>query len=145
MKMAFPSCLLSTWKKMHAFATWILVAKESSRTRGKLEKRWLEFCFSYTERIIALQCWVGFNMNQLYVPSLLNLPSTSHPIPPSRSSGTPGLSSLCCPANSHWLSVLHMVMCVCSCCFLICPTVSFPCCVCKSVLYVSASLLLSCR
>ena len=45
-----------------------------------------------------------------YVPSLLNLPVTSHPTPshPSRLLHI-GLSSLSHAANSHWLSTLHMV------------------------------------
>ena len=35
---------------------------------------------------------------------------------PSRSSQSPELSSPCYRAGSHWLSALHMVMCICQCC-----------------------------
>ena len=45
-----------------------------------------------------------------YVSSLLNLPLIpSHPF---RLSQSTGLSSLCHTANSHWPSILHMVMCM---------------------------------
>ena len=42
--------------------------------------------------------------------SFMNLPPTSHPFPPSRLLQSPGLSSLSHMANSHWLSILHMVV-----------------------------------
>ena len=47
-----------------------------------------------------------------YVPSLLNLPPTSHPF---RLLQSPGLSSLSHTANSHWRSILLMAVCMCPC------------------------------
>ena len=50
------------------------------------------------------------------IPSLFSLPPTP-PLwwPPSRSSQTTKLSSLCNTAASHWLSTLHMVVYICQC------------------------------
>ena len=48
--------------------------------------------------------------------SLLNLLPPPTPDHPSRLSQSPGLSSLCHAANSHRLSILHMVVCCCCCC-----------------------------
>ena len=69
---------------------------------------------------IALQC-VSFcctSVNQLhvYISPLLQRPR-SHPTPshPSRSSQSTKLSSFCCTAASHQLSVSHMVVCICQC------------------------------
>jgi len=45
-----------------------------------------------------------------YVSSLLNLPPTYHPTPLGCQSS--GLSTLHHIANSHWLYILHMVMCI---------------------------------
>ena len=53
----------------------------------------------------AALCWyININQPQAYICSL---PPISHP---SRLSQSTGLSSLCHIANSHWLSILHMVV-----------------------------------
>ena len=46
----------------------------------------------------------------IHMSSPMNLPPTSHPFPPSRLLRSPSLSSLSHTANSHWLSILHMVV-----------------------------------
>ena len=68
-------------------------------------------------RIIALQYCVGFchtsawiSLRHTYVPSLLNLPSTSHPILPLKTPQTTSLNSLSITAIFHWLSILHTVV-----------------------------------
>ena len=73
--------------------------------------------FLFNWRVIALQCCVGFchtsawtSHMYTYFPSLLNIPLTSHPIPALRLLQSTWLSSLCYTANSHWLSVLQMVI-----------------------------------
>ena len=75
-------------------------------------------------RIIALKHCVSFchtsawvnNMKHEYIPSLLKTPShlSVHPTPLGchRGCHSTGLSSLCHTANSHFLSILHMVMCM---------------------------------
>ena len=75
------------------------------------------FYFGFNRRIIALQYCVGFypmstwiNHRFTHVPSHLNIPSISSPSNPSRLLLSPGFSSLCHTANSHWLSILHMVI-----------------------------------
>ena len=45
-----------------------------------------------------------------YVPSIVNFPPTPSPPHPCRLLQRPPLSSLSHAANSHWLSVLHMVI-----------------------------------
>ena len=45
-----------------------------------------------------------------YIPSFLNLPSTSTPCHPSRLSQSPGFTSLNHMTNHHWLSILCMVV-----------------------------------
>ena len=72
--------------------------------------------FIFNWRIITLQHCVGFchTLTQIshrytYVPYLLSLPPTSHPIPPSRLSQSPRLSFLHHTANSHLLSSLLML------------------------------------
>ena len=73
------------------------------------------FLVIFSWRIIALPCYVGFchkstriSLRYTYVHSLLNLP----PIPSnsSRLSQSTGLSSPHQTANSHWLSIFHMVI-----------------------------------
>ena len=73
-------------------------------------------------KIIALQYCVGLchtliwiSHRYIYIPSLVNLPPTSTPSHPSRLSRSFGLSSLSHTVNSHWLSILHMVMYMSSC------------------------------
>ena len=46
----------------------------------------------------------------IHMSSPMNLPPTSHPFPPCRLLQSPSLSSLSHTANSHWLSILHMVV-----------------------------------
>ena len=69
-----------------------------------------------------------------YIPSLLNLPPTPLGHHSTR------LSPLCCIAGSHWLPVLHMVYIYVYTTLSTCSTLSFLCCVHKSVLYVCASI-----
>ena len=77
------------------------------------------------------------NQPQVHICPLPPEPSPfSHPIHPSRLSQSTGLISLCQIANSHWLSTLHMVMCMFPCHFLNLPRPLPPHCVLKSVLYV---------
>ena len=78
----------------------------------------------------------------IHVSSLLNLPPTSHSMPPSRLLQGLGLSSLGHTADSHWLPILHMAVYMFPCTFSIHPTLSFlpPQCVHKSVLYVCISI-----
>ena len=73
--------------------------------------------FIFNWRIIALQycvvlCHIStwITHRYTYVPWLLNLPSTSHPISPLQVVSATGLSSPSHTAISHWLSILHMVM-----------------------------------
>ena len=64
------------------------------------------FVFFLNLCIITLQCCVGFCCTAqishiyTYIPSLLSLPSTTHPTP-SRSSQSTEMSSLCYTAGSH--------------------------------------------
>ena len=97
------------------------------------------FKFIFSWRIIPLQYCVGFCHTSAWsshrytrVPLLLNLPPTSLPSHLSRWSQFPGLSSLHQAANPHWLSVSHVVVYV-SFPLSICPTLSFPICVLKSM------------
>ena len=67
--------------------------------------------------IIALQNFVVFCQTSTwsshgctYLPTLLNLPPTSLPIPNSRLTKSPCLSFLSQTANSCWLSIFHMVL-----------------------------------
>ena len=48
-----------------------------------------------------------------HIPSLLSLLPAHCPIPPSRSSQSPELSSLCHTAALHQLPALHVVLCTC--------------------------------
>ena len=68
-------------------------------------------------RIIALQYCVGFCHTSTWItigihmspPSRTSLPAPT-PSHPSSLSQSPGLSSLSHTANSHWLSILHMMV-----------------------------------
>ena len=74
----------------------------------------------------------------IHMSPLLNLPPTSHPIPchSSRLSQSTGFElPISYIANSHWLSILHMVIYF-NAALPVHPTLSFPYCVHKSVLYV---------
>ena len=75
-------------------------------------------------------CWFlpYNNLNQLwlYIYPLPVEPPSPPPIHPSGSSQSGRLSSLCYIATSHWLSISHMVVHICQCCLLNCPTLSFP-------------------
>ena len=75
------------------------------------------FLFIFNWRIIALQYCVGFChiwtwISQVYICLLPLEPPSNLLSHPSRLSQSSGLSSLHHIANSHWLSILHMVMCV---------------------------------
>ena len=70
--------------------------------------------FIFSGKIIALYYCVSFRHTSTrishrytYVPPFVTLPPTSHP---SRLLQSSSLSSLSHTANSHWLSILHMVM-----------------------------------
>ena len=96
----------------------------------------IKFVFNW--RIIALQCCVNschtstwISHKYTYVPSFLNSPSTFL-------SSRLSQSSLSHTSNSHWLSILHMVVCMFP-CYSICPMLSFLLCVHESVLYVYTS------
>ena len=82
---------------------------------GGWHNYWLVFFFYW--KIAALQCvdfchtstWI--NHRYTYVPSLLTLPPTAPAsIPHSRLSTEHQVELLCYIANSHWLSILHMVI-----------------------------------
>ena len=72
-------------------------------------------------KIASLRCfglcrtsaWVS--LRYTCVSSLFSLPLTSHLILPSSLSQSTGLSSLGPAENSHWLPILHMVMCMFQC------------------------------
>ena len=61
---------------------------------------WLMTALQYWFDICHTSTWI--NHRYTYVPSLLNLPRTSHP---SRLLWSPSWSSLSHTANSHWLSI----------------------------------------
>ena len=70
--------------------------------------------FIFNWGIIALQCHVGFchtsvgiSHRYTHVPHLLNLPPTSHPIFPFRSSQSTRLSAQHHTANAHRLYFIH--------------------------------------
>ena len=86
----------------------------SSRTKSELGSAacWslsnpLSFFFFFNQRIVALQYCVGFchtatwiSHRYTYVPSLSDLPPTSHPIPPSQVVTERGISTpICCLLN----------------------------------------------
>ena len=89
------------------------------------------FLIIFNRRIVALQNCVGFCHTSAWVSLGVHASSpswTSPPLPtpsyPSVLSQSPGLSSLSHTENSHWQTVLHMVVCMLP-CFSVCPTVSF--------------------
>ena len=85
-------------------------------------------------------CWFLHSRKQIshnytYIPFLMSLP----PLPishPSRSSQSANLGSLCYTGTSHHLFNLHMIGYIHWCYFSISPTLSFPPCVHKSVIYI---------
>ena len=77
--------------------------------------------------------------NYTYTPFLMSLP----PLPisrPSRSSKSASLGSLCYTGTSHHQSNLHTIEYIHRCYFSISPTLSFPPCVHKSVIYICISI-----
>ena len=101
----------------HGFFTILL---RRNKAEGKIQKWRGINVFIFRWRIIALQYSVGFchtstwiSQRYTHVPSLLYLPSASHP---SRLSQNTGLSSLCHTENSHWLFILQTVMYMLQCC-----------------------------
>ena len=69
-------------------------------------------CFCHTSTLISIR--------YTYVPSFLNHPTPPPPPPPSRSYSSrlsQSFGFLCHTSNSHWLSILHMVMCMFQCYF----------------------------
>ena len=91
------------------------------------------FCkFIFNWRIISLQYCVGFchtstwiSHRDTYIPFLLTLLPSSHPLAPSRLLQGPSLSSLSHTASSHWPSILHMVVYMFPCYSIHSPTLSF--------------------
>ena len=81
-----------------------------------LQRAFLFYLFILTGgNCFTILCWFVpyINVKQpqvYYVTSLLSLPPTSHPIPPSRLSRSSGFSLQCHIANAHWLSILHIIM-----------------------------------
>ena len=79
-----------------------------SSVHGIFQARELEwgaiaFCVGFCQ----ISTWISHRY--INVPSLLSLPPPLFPSHPSRWLQSPGLSSLSHTANSHWLSILHMV------------------------------------
>ena len=87
--------------------------------------------------ISAIQQCRSTKIKHLSPPSGASLPS---PIPPSRSSQSSSLGSLSYRANSHQLSVLHTVRCVCRCYFIHLSGSLLPNCVHKSRLSIGVSI-----
>ena len=92
-----------------------LKGQHNEYSRETKPDHFLKFIFNW--RIIALQYCIGF----FYASTLICLrytyaPPSWTPLPPptpchpSRLLHTPSLSSLFHTANSHWLSILHMVV-----------------------------------
>ena len=87
------------------------------------KKFWNHHCYSYffNWRIIALKCCDGFccttwiTYKYTYITSLLSLPASPAPSHRPVSSQSTRLSSLCCTAASHQLSVSHTVVSICQC------------------------------
>ena len=69
--------------------------------------------FPLEDNCFTVLCWplpyINMNQPQIYTCPLLPRP-LSHPIPSTGFSQNSGLSSLCHTADSHLLSILHMVM-----------------------------------
>ena len=89
-------------------------------TKWACTRDWWLFIIGSTWRVIVLQYCVGFchkstciSHRYTYIQSLLNLPPHLTSLGCHRALG---LSSLCHTANSHWLSVLHMVIYMFQCC-----------------------------
>ena len=135
------------WNNIKNLRSWHLVSSLHGKWKGRKWKQWQLFFFKFLNwRIIALQnfvvfCYTSTRISRGYtrVPSLLHVPPISVLIPPFSLSQSPCLGSLSHIANSHWLSILHMVMWV---CMLLCtshPLLPSPH-VHKSVLYVCFSI-----
>ena len=103
------------------------------------------FIIIFKWRMITLWCCVGFchistwisHRYTLFPPFWTSLPSPIYPIPLDCQSTR--MSSLCYTATSHLPSILHMVICMFPYYLSIHPTLYFPHCVHKSVLYVCVS------
>ena len=112
---------------------------------------WFHFfnVFIFNWRTIVLQCCVGFyhtstwiSYRCTYVPSILNLPSTSHPIPlfqvvTEHQIEPPVLYSKFPLASGLYMVIIHF-----SATLSICPTLSCPHCIHTSVFHVWVSLFL---
>ena len=82
-----------------------------------LLKHFIFFNYIYNWLMTALQYWFDFyhisawiNHRCTYVPSLLNLPLSSHPFPPLQVVTEPQFEFLSHTANFCWLSILHMLV-----------------------------------
>ena len=104
-----------------------LQSMDSQRARHACTNEHINFCHTST--------WISHSYT--YVLSLLSLSIASHL---SRLSQNTELSPLKHTANSHWLSVSHMVMHMFQCCSLYSSPLAFPHCVHKSLLYVCISI-----
>ena len=120
-----------TMKFVLILQAWVLNSTWKSKFKPGFNKGF--FIFHWNILIVALQCYVSFCYMYTHNPSLLNLPPTTA-IPPSRSSQSTKLSSLCYPALSHALSK-HTVVHVCQSHLPIHPTPLPATCVHMSILY----------
>ena len=96
-------------------------------------RSYLFYLFVFNWKVIVLRHCVGFCHTPTWtshrytcVPSLRNLSPTPDPTRPSRLSQSPGLSSLRHTANSHWLSISHMIVIHFHATLSVHPTLSFP-------------------
>ena len=105
----------NTWSVMLPVSGPLWLKRGYHADGGFPDPTWFFFKFCFINwRIIALQYCDGFchvstwiSHRYTYVSSLLNLPPHPTPLGCHRALG---LGSLCRTANSHWLSILHMVM-----------------------------------
>ena len=93
-----------------------LETRHSLPWRMIFKKQYFFNLFGFNWRIIALQYCIGFCHTSTWIShryTYVPLPLTSLPLTPShssRSSQSPGLSSLSHTAHSHRLSILHMAV-----------------------------------
>ena len=105
------SVVLLIWNVQVVENIWYATTKGKEKLYTELEIIGIiglfKILFIFSWRITALQYCISFCHTSTYVPSLLKLPPTSHP---SRLLQSPVLNSLSHTANSHCLSILHIVV-----------------------------------